>query len=603
MSGRHFATMKTWLIVLYLATSGISSFSQVVADGQGTEAGSPLLSEDLVEKEKPELHLTTNANTKDKEGIWDSFKRTIKPLWTFLGISQDTENDQPGETGAPLPSQDAGGTEEHELNPNIDIINKNTWKPFWDKQHFSTKNQDNCDENKKLINEHIESNPEKEETSNVNFNSHELQGEATTSAYKQTSDLDGFFQVPKSQNGTETPVRTTTVAETTLCPPQKCPPPRRNPWAACTNPTPEDDSKLAEALTEFAVHFYKAATRQMRRDSNFIFSPISITTMLSNLLLGTCGESKDRLEKLLFYPKDFTCVHKALKALSKSEALTSANAIFHQSALKLESDFRNLSKVYYQTELVPLTNNSDQAVVDINAWVSKHTDGKIKKLLDSLDPDVQMVLLNAVYFHAKWKTMFKLKNTREDFFHRPGLPRIKVPMMMSKKYPVASYMDRYLEAKVGRFQLSHGMSLVIIVPRSLSQNLSEVEEQLSASVFKSMMTKLEAMPFKPTVVSLPKFKLDSSQDLMEIVGEMDYGFFFDTNLCGISRDEELAVSGAQHRAVIQISEEGVEAAAATEVSLARSANFFEVQQPFMFMLWKDKTAPLFLGRINDPQTQ
>ena len=69
--------------------------------------------------------------------------------------------------------------------------------------------------------------------------------------------------------------------------------------------------------------------------------------------------------------------------------------------MKLESDFRNLSKAYYQTELLPLTNNSNQAVFDINAWVNRHTGGKIKKLLDDLDSDAQMVLLNAVYFHCK----------------------------------------------------------------------------------------------------------------------------------------------------------------------------------------------------------
>ena len=68
--------------------------------------------------------------------------------------------------------------------------------------------------------------------------------------------------------------------------------------------------------------------------------------------------------------------------------------------------------------------------------------------------------------------------------------------------------------------MSHGMSLVIIVPRALSQNLSEVEDKLSGPVFLSMMAKLETIPFKPTIVSLPKFKVDSSQDLMEIIGAM-----------------------------------------------------------------------------------
>ncbi|XP_042315018.1 LOW QUALITY PROTEIN: plasma protease C1 inhibitor [Sceloporus undulatus] len=319
---------------------------------------------------------------------------------------------------------------------------------------------------------------------------------------------------------------------------------------------------------------------------------------------GTCDETtRPSWKRYSSIPKEFTCVHKALKALSKSDALISANAIFYQPALKLDSEFRNLTWEYYQTKMSPLNNNSNQAILDINAWVSKHTGNKIKKLLEHLEPDVQMMLLNAVYFQAKWKTLFKQKNTKLEDFYRPGLPTIRVPMLMSKKYPVASYFDSILQAKVGRFQLSHNMSLVIIVPRSLSQSLSEVEERLSADVFKSVMTKLESITFKPTIVSLPKFKVESSQDLMEIIGGMDYGFFFDASLCGISPDTELVISSAQHKAVVQISEEGVEAAAISGASLARSANFFEVQQPFLFSLSMDGKAPVFLGRITDPQTQ
>nr|XP_020647939.1 plasma protease C1 inhibitor isoform X1 [Pogona vitticeps] len=584
---RLIATMKTWLILLCLATTGIPSFSWEVADGKLRVAGTPSLPQDPGR---------TNANTKDEAGIWNFFKRA----WgEFLDFVKGEEDDQTRVAGTPLPFEGTRRMERSHSDPD-------TWKLHKPKLHFSMRTSDKENE---VDDESI--NP-KQEATPLSDTSNEIKGEAATPAYTQNTDDEYFFELPKCVNATEMAVRAPTTAEPvttpttavpTTCPPQKCPPLRINPWAACTNSTPEDNTKLAEALTEFTVRFYKTATRHKSRDSNFVFSPLSISTMLSNLLLGTCDETKDRLEKLLSYPKEFTCVHKALKAFSKSEALTSANAIFYQPALKLESDFRNLSKAYYQTELLPLTNNSNQAVFDINAWVNRHTGGKIKKLLDDLDSDAQMVLLNAVYFHSKWKNVFKLENTKREYFYRANLPRIKVPMMMSKKYPVASYMDHYLGAKVGRFQMSHGMSLVIIVPRALSQNLSEVEDKLSGPVFQSMMAKLETIPFKPTIVSLPKFKVDSSQDLMEIIGAMDYGFFFDANLCGISREEEVAVSGAQHRAVIQISEEGVEAAAATQVSLARSANFFEVQQPFLFSLWKDKTAPLFLGRISDPQSQ
>lgn len=61
------------------------------------------------------------------------------------------------------------------------------------------------------------------------------------------------------------------------------------------------------------------------------------------------------------------------------------------------------------------------------------------------------------------------------------------------------------------------MSMIIIMPLSLSQNLSEVERRLDADVLMAVMSKLESMPFRPTIVTLPKFKVASSQDLISIV--------------------------------------------------------------------------------------
>ncbi|KAH0621135.1 hypothetical protein JD844_022175 [Phrynosoma platyrhinos] len=585
--------MKTWMILIYLAATVAVSFSEEVADDRIGQYAALLPSEDPERTKEADLSSDTDRNSKDTEepSFW-------KPLKKIIRFSEDTSNEN-NDDGESITASTKG-----------------------EEKEWSDEKEETAQVNAASPEVQKEEKGEMEEMAHVHATSNEIQkekvGEDTKVACNQTLGFEDPLPMQICLNTTEMPAVTSTTAyptttpatsTATTCPPDKCLPPRSNPWDACTNPTPEDDTKLADALTKFAVEFYKAAIQNEKHASNLVFSPISISTMLSNLLLGTCSETTDRLEKLLFYPEEFTCVHKALKALSKSDALASANAIFYQSALKLNSEFRNLTWEYYQTKMSPLNNNSNQAVLDINAWVSKYTGNKIKKLLDDLDPDVQMVLLNAVYFQAKWKTLFKEKNTKLEQFYRQGFPTIWVPMLMSKKYPVASYFDSFLQAKVGRFQLSHNMSLVIIVPRSLSQSLSEVEERLNADIFKSVMTKLESITFKPTIVSLPKFKVDSSQDLMEIIGRMgeknklDYGLFFDANLCGISPDTELAVSSAQHKAVVQISEEGVEAAAASGASLARSANFFEVQQPFLFSLSRDGKAPLFLGRITDPQAQ
>lgn len=64
------------------------------------------------------------------------------------------------------------------------------------------------------------------------------------------------------------------------------------------------------------------------------------------------------------------------------------------------------------------------------------------------------------------------------------------------------------------------MSLVIIIPQHFNQMLTDVEEKLNPEHFSAVMNKLMGIPFKPTVLAMPKFKLDSSQDLMAILGEI-----------------------------------------------------------------------------------
>ncbi|KAH1171503.1 plasma protease C1 inhibitor isoform X2 [Mauremys mutica] len=393
---------------------------------------------------------------------------------------------------------------------------------------------------------------------------------------------------------------TTEAATVPVTTPQRCPP--SDPWGSCGDDSKEESSRVATALTDFALNFYSKLVKVEGTGSNVVFSPFSVALALSHLLLGARGETKERLESILSYPSDLVCVHTALQRLLKSQPLISASKLFLRQGLHLNEAFRNQSLRFYNSRPHVLSGNETQDLRFINKWVKDVTKGKIKRLLKELEPDVQLVLLNAVYFQSKWKTTFKVKNTVNETFYRPGQAPIQVPMMTSKKYPLAFFNDPSLQAKVGRLQLSHNMSLIVIVPQHVSQMLAQLEQKLTKETLAAVMKKLMGVPFKPTVVSLPKLKLDSSQDLMDILGEMDYGIFYDSNLCGISETEDLLVTSAQHRAMLELNEEGVEAAAATAFSVARTAWVFDVQQPFLFMLWNDDHSfPIFMGHVNDPR--
>uniref|UniRef100_A0A8C7E8Y4 Serpin family G member 1 n=1 Tax=Nothoprocta perdicaria TaxID=30464 RepID=A0A8C7E8Y4_NOTPE len=382
-------------------------------------------------------------------------------------------------------------------------------------------------------------------------------------------------------NGTTAaPVPSTTEgpgsALSTTAPP--CPEDEEPP-ESCEAPTEAQKAAVAEALGTFALRFYQRLADAAEPGSNLLFSPINVALALSHLLLGE----------------------------GQGPALGTAlgTAVSPMMELRLQPRFLNASRRLFGAPPRALSGNESLDLARINAWVREATRGHLPRLLEELPPDARLVLLSAVYFQAKWRKPFRAKETEPRPFQRPGRPPVPVPTMSSKKYPVASFSEPGLRAQVGRLQLSQGLSLVLLLPTGALGTLGELERALSPAAFLALVRKAVATSPRATVLALPRFRLDLAQDVVPIIHDMgkeghDYGLFLDAELCGLA--PEAAVDALRHRAVLALDEAGVEAAAATAASLARSAPMLEALRPFLFAVVDDASGlPLFMGRLSDPQ--
>ncbi|XP_021049778.1 plasma protease C1 inhibitor [Mus pahari] len=359
------------------------------------------------------------------------------------------------------------------------------------------------------------------------------------------------------------------------------------------------EATLSGALTDFSVKLYHAFSATKMAETNMAFSPFSIASLLTQVLLGAGDNTKSNLESILSYPKDFACVHQALKGFS-SKGVTSVSQIFHSPDLAIRDTYVNASQSLYGSSPRVLGPDSAANLELINTWVAENTNHKIRELLDGLPSDTRLILLNAVYLSAKWKIAFEQKKMKVPFFYKNSA--IKVPMMSSKKYPVAQFNDQTLKAKVGQLQLSHNLSFVIILPQIPKHQLKGIEEALNPTVFKAIMKKLELSKFQATYLTMPRIKVKSSQDMLSVMEKLEFfDFSYDLNLCGLTEDPDLQVSAMKHETVLELTETGVEAAAASAISLARNLLVFEVNQPFLFLLWDQQHKfPVFMGRVYDP---
>ena len=255
----------------------------------------------------------------------------------------------------------------------------------------------------------------------------------------------------------------------------------------------------------------------------------------------------------------------------------------------------------------------DAGLDDVNGWVARKTEGKIGRMLDRLDPDSVAVLLNAVYFKARWASVFDLKLTKDEAFNLTRSQQADVAMMnQTGSFSLVS-RGGYRAARLN-YEVPE-LGLVIVLPDDV-EGVAAVARRLGANELAELFTALrDGQAKKPVALALPRFKAEYRAELVAPFRQAGIQKAFDANnadFSGMSGQPaavgRLHIDQIVHRAVIEVAEENTEAAAATAVGIrATSASAptpvsFRVDRPFLFYLVDDTTgAILFQGRVVDPR--
>ena len=119
-------------------------------------------------------------------------------------------------------------------------------------------------------------------------------------------------------------------------------------------------------------------------------------------------------------------------------------------------------------------------------------------------------------------------------------------------------------------------------------------------------TSLQNMRETHVDLHLPRFKMEESYDLKDTLRTMGMVNIFngDADLSGMTGSRGLSVSKVLHKAFVEVTEEGAEAAAATavvvvELSSPSTNEEFHCNHPFLFFIRQNKTnSILFYGRFS-----
>lgn len=363
--------------------------------------------------------------------------------------------------------------------------------------------------------------------------------------------------------------------------------------------------------------FAAAAYRQLASgDENLILSPFSISTALSMLLDGARGQTAAgmaaTLEQLHTGPDYHAAVAALAAELAKagnqgSNQLSIANAVWVQHGYPLESAFEQTMRNQYQAPLTPLNfANPVDAAGRINSWTAEETKGRIERLISpgSLDRSTRLVLTSAIYFLGKWRFPFDPHNTREDQFYPAGGGAAETEFMHRK----ADF--RYAETpSVQILEMPYDgtpLAFDILLPKE-KNGLAQLEAAMNPKALSAWFGSLQEHSVQ---AAIPKFRAESTFSLKAMLSRMGMAEAFgqSADFSGIDGRRDLYVSDVVHKAFVDVSEEGTEAAAATGAIVTFMAMhphpqpiIFRADHPFAFFIRDTASGViLFEGRLLRP---
>ncbi len=373
-------------------------------------------------------------------------------------------------------------------------------------------------------------------------------------------------------------------------------------------------ASLAESSNQFAIDLF----RKIHPGSdNVVFSPYSVSTVMAMCYSGAAGETARQMSEVLYFPpagqlepasRDLRQGILSSDTLEGTE-ISLANAIWAQRDFDFLPQYLENITRWYDAPLTKmdfiLLAEREQSRQKINQWVEEKTRLRIKDLIGPgiLNENTRMVLTNAIYFNGKWKWTFDEQSTVPSLFHVGSSETRMVPFMnMTRTLPY--YEDNEIQAIRLPYR-DDRLSLTILLPRQ-----ADGWEMVSRVLDLDRLNRVDSqLKFTEVWISLPRFTLELKMNLRRELSSMgmDLAFGRYADFSGMTGEKNLFIDEVIHKAFIEVSERGTEAAAATAAIMSLKSALreepvrFNADHPFLYYIRDEQTGCIiFFGRLVIP---
>jgi serpin B len=376
------------------------------------------------------------------------------------------------------------------------------------------------------------------------------------------------------------------------------------------------DATLVCANTKFAFSLFRELVAEdMNRD--IFISPLSISMALAMTYNGAEGTTKDAMAKTLNFGNmtleeinlEYSKLIESLENVDHAVKLLIGNSVWMRKEFEpvVKSSFLERVGTSYDGEMFTRDFGNPQTVSEINDWVDKNTEGKIKEMIQELSPELVMLLINAIYFKGEWIIRFDEALTQPQDFFLLGGNTVKVDMMST-----SGNFSYYSGENCQVARLPYGrdkIAMYVFLPDE-GISLDSFIASLNQTAHDEYVSRLQ--PMVDLIVRLPKFEVEyGAKRLNGVLKKLGMETAFDpyeANFSSIAdtAPRNLYISYVDHKAIVEVNEEGTEAAAVTVVgvgttSVGPTPLSFVVNRPFFFEIRDDRSGSvLFMGKILSP---
>jgi serpin B len=397
------------------------------------------------------------------------------------------------------------------------------------------------------------------------------------------------------------------------------------PLVASSVPKPSLDAAVA-ANNAFSVALYA----QLAHPGNVITSPLSAAVALTMVYAGAQGQTATEmatalhlgtdptsifdgqsalLQELASRPQTFAGMFNPRQCAAEPDVLQIVNSVWGQHTYNWEPLYLNVLARDYDTGVTfaDFVAEPDGERTRINAWVSRETANTINDLLapGSIDINTRLVVVNAIHLKFAWSIPFDTHMTSSGSFTRSDGSTASAPFMhLQTFFGVAEDgQATTVELPLRGDQLSilltlppPGVELAAyetgLSTRSQALRVPTSSKQLSVSVPRVTFTS-------------PTFSLKPALQAMGMAQLFDSKAAELTGMCALPPDRRrLYVDDVAQKAMVEMKETGVEAAAATAVTLTTiqlAPPSISFDRPYLISIVDGPTgAVLFLGHVEDP---